>query len=118
MRECELREKLFYQQNEIHKLQDSLNNLKNIYSIIEEENENKIKELNNQIIIENNRLKNIKIVYRNIGYNHKKCSSTVYTNNLNLDEIENESPDNKSWNAYNIFKIKELKDKIKIKFLF
>ena len=117
MREYELRELLFYQQNEINKLQDSLNNLKNNYSIIEEENENKIKELNNQIIIENNRLSNIKIVYRNKGYNHKKSSSSVFNNNLNLDEIDNKSESllhSKSWNTYNIFKIKELKDKIKI----
>ena len=78
MREYELKEQLFYQENEINKIKNNITNLKQQYSLIEEENENILEYLHNQINEGQNLLNNIKNNFKNYKIykpGHKKTLS-------------------------------------------
>ena len=116
MREYELKEQLFYQENEINKIKNNITNLKQQYSLIEEENENILEYLHNQINEGQNLLNNIKNNFKNYKIykpDHKKTLSSINKYSINISENnENKSIFSKSWNKYNIRKIRDFKEKI------
>ncbi len=117
IKEYELREKLIYQENEINEIKNNINNLKQNYSIIEEDNKNKIIFLFDKINQEKTFLNNIK---NNLSQNkfykpkHQKNLSTIYNNKINISEInENQKVLSKDLNKYDLYKIKDFREKIK-----
>jgi hypothetical protein len=124
MKEKALREELNIKENEINNLQENINDLQGSYFLIEEENENKIKDLNQQINeqnniynnnvltlkkLENQRMKNQKL------YSLKKSSSTIsiFNDENNIGQDRNKF--SRNINSYNDDLCKELELKEKIK---
>ena len=116
MREYELKEQLFCQENEINKIKNNITNLKQQYSMQEEENENILEYLHNQINEGQNLLNNIKNNFKNYKIykpGHKKTLSSINKCSINISENnENQSIFSESWNKYNILKIRDFKEKI------
>ena len=135
MRENEFMEELIFKDNEINELQDKINNLRQNYALIEEENENIIRQLNKEINEENSILnnniinlkvsENKKMEQKNRLYKHKRSISSIYEKKYNIEDNDDEVIDNlgdnengsifsKSINTYDLYKIRELKEKIKL----
>ena len=126
MKENELFEELLIKDNEINQLQENYNNLEQNYSIIEEENKNNIRELMQQINEEKKILNSYNLHLKKSGKNnivkkHKRNISSIYENKYNIEDNDNNNNNNnnnesklsKSINSYDLFKIMELKERIK-----
>ena len=120
IKQNELNKILLFKEKEIQNLKENINNFRNNYSIIEEENKNKIKELMQLINKEKNALDN-NILHKRILENNnirdlnklKKSSSTIYNNyKNNFGESEDESTSAKSLNLFDLYKVKKLEKNI------